>query len=294
MHRRRLLRALLSAVVVAALPAISSHAQTRHPLSPPPPAESSSPTLHVVAVADAGSGDARQQEVADQMAALHRRHPLDLVIMAGDNIYPDGDLARVGKTFETPYQELLAAGVPFHAVLGNHDIRTANGEPQIAYAPFGMKGRWYNLRRGPVEFFMLDTNMNARWQHQLPWLKKALAASSAPWKVVVGHHPIYSSGFYGDDSAAIARLTPLFSRYGVQLYINGHEHHYERSRPIEGTTYLQVGGGGATLRVVVPNERSARAISSHSFAEISATPTELRIVGWDSRGQRIDQAELHR
>jgi acid phosphatase len=99
--------------------------------------------------------------------------------------------------------------------------------------------------------------------------------------VVVGHHPIYSSGFYGNDPAAIARLTPLFRQHGVQLYINGHEHHYERSRVIDGTTYLQVGGAGAALRAVVP-------------AELSATATTLQVTGWDDRGQRIDSAVLSR
>lgn len=250
--------------------------------------------LHLLAVADTGSGDARQQAVADQMAAVHRRRPVDLVVLGGDNIYPDGNLSRIEATFTRPYRQLLAAGVPFHAVLGNHDIRTGNGDPQVAFQPFGMAGRWYTVRRGPVELFMLDTNMNTPWQHQLPWLRKALERSTAPWKVVVGHHPIYSSGFYGDDPAAIARLTPLFKRYGVQLYINGHEHHYERSQPLEGTTYLVVGGGGATLRSVVPDAHAARAVSVHSFAELSASDHELEIVGWDATGRQIDRAVLTR
>jgi predicted phosphodiesterase len=262
------------------------------PSQPPPPIQPAS--IRWLAIADSGSGDSRQRAVADQMAKVHQSRPVDLVLMAGDNIYPDGNLDRVEATFLRPYRALLDAKVPFHAVLGNHDIRTANGDPQVAYPPFGMKGRWYALRRGPVEFFLLDTNMNARWQHQMPWLRRALAASTAPWKVVVGHHPIYSSGFYGDDPAAIAHLTPLFRQYGVQLYINGHEHHYERSRVIEGTTYLQVGGAGASLRAVVPEERSAKALSRHSFAEITATPTTLEVTGWGDRGDRIDAAVLRR
>ena len=250
--------------------------------------------MRFLAVADTGSGNAHQQAVADRMADRHRQRPVDLVVLGGDNIYPDGSLARIEASFERPYRALLAAGVPFHAVLGNHDIRTANGDPQVAYRPFGMKGRWYSVRQRPVELFFLDTNRQAAWQHQMPWLKKALASSTAPWKVVVGHHPIYSSGFYGDDPEAIARLTPLFARHGVQLYINGHEHHYERSLPLDGTTYLQVGGGGAYLRAVVPNERSARAVSAYSFAEISVTPEQLEIVAWDAKGQRLDQAVLRR
>ncbi len=250
--------------------------------------------LRFLATGDSGSGNAHQRAVGQRMAEVHRRAPVDLVLMAGDNIYPSGDLALVESTFRRPYGTLLQSGVPFHAVLGNHDIRTANGTRQIAYKPFGMKGRWYTLRRGPVQFFLLDTNVNAPWQHQRPWLQQALAASTAPWKVVVGHHPIRSSGFYGDDPAAIARLTPLFRRYGVQLYINGHDHHYERTRPIDGTTYLTVGNGGAQRRAVLPNANTARALSTYGFTELSATADRLRIDAWDSQGRRIDQAELLR
>jgi len=275
-------------------PALALPSQAAPPGKAPaaPVAGKGPSSVRLLAVADTGSGNVHQQAVADQMAAIHRRKPVDLVVLAGDNIYPDGDLKRVEKTFLTPYRVLLQDRVPFHAALGNHDIRTGNGDPQVAYPPFGMAGRWYNLRKGPVEIFVIDTNGNAAWQHQKPWLKKALAASTAPWKVVVGHHPIVSSGFYGDDPQAAARLAPLFRQYGVQLYINGHEHHYERSRPIDGTTYLIVGGGGASLRAVVPDDHAARAVSVYSFAEITVTATTLKLVGWDSKGRQIDQTVL--
>ncbi|MFM7393801.1 MAG: metallophosphoesterase, partial [Cyanobium sp.] len=225
------------------------------------------------------------------MAALHRRDPVDLVIMAGDNIYDNGDMREVAAKFERPYQELLKAGVPFHAVLGNHDIRSNNGAGQIAYPGFGMKGRWYTLRRGPVEFFMHDSNVD--WPKQMSWLKSSLAASRAPWKVLVGHHPIYSSGLYGDDREAIARLTPLLRRHGVQLYINGHDHNYERSVPINGTTYLTVGHGGAALRPVVPGPNSAKAVSTYGFASLHADPDSLTIEAWNSSSQRLDRARLN-
>jgi len=248
--------------------------------------------LHWLATADSGSGDRNQMAVGAAMAALQRRDPVDLVILGGDNIYNEGEMSRVGMAFEQPYRELLRAGVPFHAVLGNHDIRTANGAGQLAYPGFGMKGRWYTVRRGPVEFFMHDTNVD--WPQQRTWLKASLAASTAPWKVLVGHHPIYSSGFYGDDRETIARLTPLLARHGVQLYINGHDHNYERSRPINGTTYLTVGNGGAALRPVLPGPNSARAVSTHGFASLHADADSLTIEAWDTSGQRLDRARLNR
>ena len=287
-RRRTLLRLLPAALALAGV--AWQQALTAAPPPPPPPAQS----LRWLAVADTGSGDANQRAVGQQMAAVHRRRPVDLVVLGGDNIYPSGDMALIEATFRRPYADLLAAGVPFHAVLGNHDIRTANGVSQVAYKPFGMQGRTYNLRRGPVEFFLLDTNGNADWQRQLSWLRTVLARSTAPWKVVVGHHPIYSSGLYGNDPGLQAKLAALMRKHGVQLYINGHEHNYERSVPIDGITYLVVGGGGASLRPVIATAQSARAISVHSFAELEATTGELSITAWDKTGRQIDRAVLTR
>ena len=88
--------------------------------------------LRFLATGDSGSGNAHQRAVGQGMAAVQRRAPVYLVLMAGDNIDPDGDLALVERTFRRPYSSLLQDGVPFHAVLGNHDIRSANGAQQIA------------------------------------------------------------------------------------------------------------------------------------------------------------------
>lgn len=288
-------RSLLKAIPLALLASLFTGSVTGWiPKVQANPSSQSKTAAHVLVTADTGSGNSEQFANGKQMAAIHRQRPVDFVILGGDNIYPDGNLAEVEAKFTKPYAALLQAGVPFHAVLGNHDIRTGNGEPQVAYKPFGMKGRWYTIRQGPVEFFMLDTNMNAPWQFQMPWLKKALASSSAPWKVVVGHHPIYSAGVYGDDPNAIARLTPVFAKYGVQLYINGHEHSYERTRSINGTTYLITGGGGAYLRPILANNRSVKVSSSYSFVELSATDKTLRIDAWTNKGQSLDQAVLTR
>jgi len=287
--RRRLLLRLLPAALAAAAASVRAQPQ---PLLPPPLPGSGRGVTRFLAVADTGSGDGNQRALGGQMAAVHRRRPVDLVVLGGDNIYPSGDMALIEATFRKPYAELLAAGVPFHAVLGNHDIRTANGNPQVAYKPFGMKGRCYTLRRGDVAFFMLDTNGNADWQRQLSWLRTSLATSTAPWKVVVGHHPIYSSGLYGNDPGLKAKLSALMRQHGVQLYINGHEHNYERSKPIDGITYLVVGGGGASLRPVIATAQTAKAASVFSFAEIEAGPRQLSVVAWDKNGREIDRAVI--
>lgn len=289
LRRRRFLNLLAAGGLVTILLA------PRTSLGAPTMAASPEPTgqrLRLLAVADSGSGDAAQRAVAVQMADRHRQRPVQLVLLGGDNIYNDGNIALVRTHFEQPYRELLQGGVPFKAVLGNHDVRRDGGAGQLAYRGFGMEGRWYSFRRGPVQFFMLDTNPGNHWGTQLSWLRRQLAASRAAWKVVVGHHPVYSEGFYGDDAGLISRLTPLFKSYGVQLYINGHDHNYARTPPIHGTTYLTVGGGGASLRPVTLRRSDAKAVSAHSFAELEFNANELRLQAWDRNGTRIDNVRL--
>jgi 3',5'-cyclic AMP phosphodiesterase CpdA len=249
------------------------------------------PLLRFVSIADTGTGAAGQYAVAEAMTAYYQQNPYELVIMAGDNIYNDGEIEKVEAVFEKPYQALLENGVKFHACLGNHDIRTANGDPQVRYPGFNMQGRYYTFRRGSVQFWALDTNANADWQRQLPWLEQELSRSDAPWKIVFGHNPIYSSGHYGLNQAFIETLTPLFQKYGVQLYINGHDHNYERTVPINGTTYLTC-GGGAGVRPVGRSSWTAHSASTLSFAAYEVYGDRILIRGIDTKGQIFDQGVI--
>jgi acid phosphatase len=248
------------------------------------PMPASPPILRFISVADTGTGAEGQYAVAEAMAQYHRENPFNVAVLAGDNIYNNGEIEKINAVFERPYQPLLQQGVKFYACLGNHDIRTANGDPQVKYAGFNMQGRYYTFRREPVQFFALDTNHNADWKNQLVWLEKELSQSTAPWKVVFGHHPIYSSGVYGVSQSFIQTLTPLFQKYGVQLYINGHEHNYERTQSINGTTYLICGAGGGT-RPVGRSEWTEYSASRLSFATFDVYEDRMFVssIGTDKR-----------
>ena len=246
------------------------------------------PILRFVSVADTGTGAAGQYAVAEAMARYHQQNPYDLVILAGDNIYNNGEMEKIGAVFERPYQPLLQKGVKFQACLGNHDIRTTNGNLQLRYPGFNMPGRYYTFRRTDVQFFALDTNHNADWKAQRSWLEQELTRSDAPWKFVFGHHQIYSSGIYGLNKAFIQTLTPLFQKHRVQLYINGHEHHYERTQSIKGTTYL-ICGAGAGTRPVGRSQWTAHAAERLSFAAYEVYRDRLIINGIDTENRVFDR-----
>ena len=182
--------------------------------------EHSSPWLRFVALGDVGTGNRGQYAVAQAMNSYFQQHPFSSVLLTGDNIYPNGEIEKIGAAFESPYRFLRQRAVPFYAVLGNHDVRTNNGADEIRYRGFNMQGRYYTFTQGPIQFFALDTNKQAAWQEQLVWLEENLARSPATWKVVFGHHPVYSSGVHG-STPRLQELPSLFSRYGVQLYLSG-------------------------------------------------------------------------
>lgn len=248
--------------------------------------------LRFVSVADTGTGAKGQYAVASAMNFYHQQNPYSLVVLAGDNIYNNGEIEKINAVFERPYQPLLKKGVKFQACLGNHDIRTANGNPQVQYAGFNMNGRrYYTFRRDRVQFFALDTNSNADWKNQLSWLEKQLSLSKATWKVVFGHHPIYSSGVYGSNQDFIQKFTPTFQKYGVQLYINGHEHSYERTRPIDGTTYL-ICGAGAGNRPVGRSEWTEYSTSDLSFAAYEVYPDRIEVSGIGTNNRIFDRGVI--
>jgi Calcineurin-like phosphoesterase len=296
MNRRRfLVLGSLSGVGLAALGKVVS-GQGKQPIAPANPkkmpAAASKPILRFVATADVGSGDRNQYAIGQAMARYYRNRPYNLALLVGDNIYTNGEMEKINAVFERPYAELLKQGVEFRAALGNHDIRFQNGDLQVKYAPFHMTGRYYTYRHETVQFFVLDTNVNTDWKTQLAWLEKTLRASDAPWKIVYGHHPVYASGIYGTDPQMVERLTPLFKKYRVQLYINGHEHHYERTNAIHGTTYLITGNGGANLRPVGKHTWTAYSVSRFGFSALEVYGDRIEIQGIGTDGLPFDKGTV--
>jgi len=202
---------------------------------------------------DWGTGAREQYEVGEQMAAFHARFPFPFVVTTGDNIYGTDRPEDFRVKFELPYKTILANGVKFYVVLGNHDNPT-----QRFYLPFNMGGqRFYTFRGSPggpakltqggVRFFMLDSNYMDK--PELDWLARELESSGSDWKIAVFHHPLYSSGRrHGPSLDLRAVLEPLLVKGGVNVVLTGHDHDYERVKPQVGGIHHFVSGSGGSLR----------------------------------------------
>ena len=147
---------------------------------------------------------------------------------------------------------------------GNHENELGNGP--IGYRAYQTyfsvpdapgqteltRGLWYAFTAGSVRVISL-ANDDVAYQDggdsyvrgysagaQKAWLEQELAATRAnraiDWIVVCMHQVAISTcqRANGADLGIREEWLPLFDRYGVDLVVCGHEHHYERSHPIRG------------------------------------------------------------
>ena len=136
-------------------------------------------------------------------------------------------------------------------------------------------------------FFALNTTNFDMPQRN--WLYKRLKAAQEPWKIVYGHHPIFSSGFHRSNPKLKQDLLPILESFHADLYLAGHDHDYERFSPIHGVMFIVSGGGGAVLRPFHHVEQhSVVRISDHHFLRFSVTPTGLSYQAIDRKGHIID------
>jgi hypothetical protein len=234
-------------------------------------------------VGDTGDGGAAQLAVRDRMQTT----PADMILHTGDMIYDDGEAADFDPKFFTPYQDLVRRLV-FWPCLGNHDVRTASGQPwrDAFMTPANNAAgseNYYSFDFGNAHFTVLNTNQSTSpGSAQYTFLEQDLAATAQRWKFVAFHHPVYSSSHHGSDTSIRADLVPLFDQYGVDVVFMGHDHDYERTKPLvgnvvqsAGTIYITTGGGGRGLYAAGTSFFTAYSESSHHFLRVAVDGDEL-------------------
>ncbi|WP_433180520.1 purple acid phosphatase family protein [Actinoallomurus sp. CA-150999] len=190
---------------------------------------------------------------------------------------------------------------PWMPAAGNHENELGNGP--IGFAAYQTyfalpgnggdaetRGLWYAFTVGSVRVVSL-ANDDIVYQDagnsyvrgysggaQRRWLEAELARTRAnkniDWIVVVMHQVAISTADHpgnGADLGIRQEWLPLFDKYGVDVVVCGHEHHYERSHPIrghdsndtmtpdpaqtrtdvvdtgKGTVHMIIGGGGTSI-----------------------------------------------
>lgn len=253
---------------------------------PPPPFSLKAPhqPIRVLAFGDFGDGSVFQKQVAHAMARFHARQRFDFAVTLGDNFYSKGMESPADPRWKTWWDELYdPLGIWFYASLGNHDWGFPNSPAaEVLYtrqsSSWRMPATYYSFIAGPTQFFALDTN--AISDAQLLWLRDELEKSSARWKIVYGHHPIYSHGQHEDNVNMIEALLPAL-RERADIYLAGHDHDMQHLKP-EGRLHFFIAGSGGKLRPIQPGPRSLFAKSARGFAVLEANGAELSVRFIDS------------
>jgi hypothetical protein len=275
---------LLAAAGLVALAASSCGARPgrsyRAPSSP------ASGPLNFAVIGDFGDGSRAEHAVTRRMCSYRSKHPFGVLITVGDNVYPEGAPRRFRWRFVRPLSCLVDAGVDVHASLGNHDVVTNDGWPEISDARFGMENRNYVVREKGVGFVIADSNHLNR-----SWLRSALRAEAGDrWTIVVFHHPVYSGGsVHGSTPGYRPGLPRMFRRHGVDLVLNGHDHVYSVTKPLHKIRYVVTGGGGAELYPCAWRWFLEKCRSRHGFLYVHAGSKILRVKAVSSDGDLMDR-----
>ncbi|MCK6456656.1 MAG: metallophosphoesterase [Phycisphaerae bacterium] len=276
-------------------------------------------TFRFLAFGDSGNGSNTQRALVEQML-LSRP---DLVIHTGDLVYPKGEAADYPANFFIPNRELIARA-PFMPSLGNHDVATEQGRPYLdtfvlpENGPPGLppeRNYWFDV--GDARFVALDTNRDTQRgaisESQMrevvaPWLRRVLTAAGGRWKFVYFHHPPYTNATHRPEDQQFVKdiFVPVFDACRVDVVFCGHNHLYERTKPIrddrvvppgDGTVYIVTGAGGVSrypealpplVYIAAYND------SAFSFTRVDVGPEKLSLTQLDDRGRVIDTLTLGR
>lgn len=298
-------RALVATALLSTLLGGASACASKQPGSPPatdrpsPAATGTtrtgtaqSGTTHLAVAGDTGTGPGtRIEDTVRAMVTAGASQGYDGLVLLGDLVYPEGDAAqadaRVGQVFDPVTRE----GARLVPVLGNHDYRS--GEQEQLLRALGRRTTWYAQTIGLVRIVVLDSERVGD-PEQRAWLQRTLASTTtAPWTIVAMHRPAYSAGHHGSDPEIQAAWVPLFEQYDVPLVLAGHDHDYQRSRPIDGVTYV-VSGGAVNLRPTGRADFTAVSASVRHFLDLTISQNRLEGRAIDQSGGVLDSFVISR
>lgn len=278
--------------VLLGLGIVGGNAPAPEPPRSSPPAVSTATGTRIAVAGDTGTGPGTAIEATvKSMVEQGRGRPYDGLVLLGDLVYPEGDADLAASRITDIFTPITDGGARLVPVLGNHDY--LSDEQFAILAEAGRERTWYVDRVGLMRIVVLDTEQVDN-PAQTSWLRKSLASpTDAAWTIVTMHKPAYSAGVHGSDEEIQQQWAPLFKRYDVPLVLAGHDHDYQRSKPIDGVTYV-VSGGAATLRPTGTADFTQISTSTLHYVDLLVEHDRLTLRAIDQSGRLLDSFELSR
>ena len=178
------------------------------------------------------AGDWASGTNAHETALSMYRKGVDLTLGLGDYAYATGSTA-VHAWWDN---QMAPVHERFKGALGNHDTQDQSVYAQL----FGQSNDWfYSFDKNGVHFVAMNTEEAfGPGSSQYKFIDQDLqSASSRPdvkWIIVYFHQPMYTSPSHHPPVTSLRNAYhPLFDKYGVDLVLQGHNHNYQRSFPID-------------------------------------------------------------
>ena len=183
------------------------------------------------------------------------------VITFGDNAYKKGRTEEFANCYDPTWGRHKERTRPS---VGNHEYKTRGAKPYYDYfgeAAGDPEKGYYSYDLGDWHLISLNTLCKKiggcdEDSQQYRWLVEDLKKTDNKCVLAYSHHPLFSSGHHGGDKGVRPLFQALYDA-GVELYVSGHEHHYERFAPQDpegnadprrGVRQFIVGTGGRELR----------------------------------------------
>lgn len=229
------------------------------------------PAASVVAVGDVASCRSQGDEAT---AAVAAKLPGTIALL-GDVVYESGTDAEFARCFGPSWGRLKGRIRP---APGNHEYGTGGAAGYFRYfgrAAGDPRRGYYVYRLGEWQVVVLNTNCSRAGgcgvgSPQERWLRGVLSASRSRCTLAYGHHPRLSSGFHGPDRS-IQPLWRALQDGRVELYLAGHDHHYERFDPSLGLRQFVVGTGGRSHYPAIRRVGGSRARWAGGYGVLALT-----------------------
>ncbi len=238
-------------------------------------------SLNFIVMGDWGRmGGFHQKSVAEQMGISAITANAKFFVSVGDNFYPNGVQSTQDHQWQSSFENIYTT-VNLHedwiVALGNHDYR-GSIQAQIDYSKISrrwtMPAPYFDTLiaingKDLLHLIIMDTNPfvdkyqqspeqypDIRLQdtaQQMMWLKERLSLknNNIKWKMVVGHHPLYSGGKRKTSSETLAfekRFAKFFDDHKVDAFICGHEHDLQIIKPDNRYTTQFLSGAASEIR----------------------------------------------
>jgi hypothetical protein len=271
-------------------------------------------------------GDSRNGTQWGTVSSLANAKKAALTLFNGD-IVEVGNSASEWNAWFSSGKDFIENNIIFHAQ-GNHDLAgTSTYYQNIFDLPKNSNGSelYYSVKYGNVLFVTLNSeeygsnggtaNAQATWLDGV--LKNAKQDPSILWTVISHHRPHFNIGnhsgssFPGDWKPV---MWPVYDNNGVDLILNGHDHNYQRSKPInlkvsssspvskygsqigEGRCQIICGGAGAPLYAVDASKADGWAMQKYeqtdNFVFLEVNGCKITITAYRADGSVLDNFVL--